>query len=309
VVGGTVFARAITNGHEQTVSTTFEVRRRDRSWGPDRWILTEEAGPIRPNEIPSFEGGNLGWNCAAIYCGSSWDPWISPDLRQTPNAGYTVGQVSSGPNTGLWYVGATVFRMDRLSNIIPQARADADDRVSLTGETAQLCREVGPFGSGPTHVNFYEFNQLCGGLDMGAFLRATLDHEGRGSGAGNGHQAQAEHAAALVDNDPHAQLEAIVADTEQRLRTLIAVQFTEIDQNIRIAAAPEPTGNWTAGYWLWHWVDHQFHFTPHRPLTLRTDHVFQDSAAAQLHRGTRIHHLLWDASACAAPSRACDHQP
>jgi hypothetical protein len=252
VAGGRVTALVRVNGRTQSPApaASFTVAERGWRWGKARWHLTEDAGPDHRTAEPTWTGGTLGWNCSTYSCGIT--SWVLPHIPHQPNGGYTVGQVNSGPNQGLWFVGAAVFRIDRYSKMNPHMRANAPKR-RVWGESAQACRDAGYTNEPSVEVNLYTFNRHCKGVNMTAFHRAILNHEGYGSGSRNGHQAQGEDAAAKIENDMHAQLEDIVFQTEADLRAEVGRRYRDVDDRIWNAARSHQfvRGNWTLGYWVW----------------------------------------------------------
>jgi hypothetical protein len=249
VVGGVVSATA--NG--QSLTSSFTVTSRGWNWGPAQWSFQQGAADILFNAEPGV-GVYLGWNCTVGGCGT--ERRVIPDIANNNQAGYQVAQVPSGPNTGIWYVSSVDYRMNRASNINPQAEANAPKRTLPEGSQAQECRSRMNLAAGAAvQVNFYTFNEYCKGLNMGAFLSAVWSHEGFGSSGSNGHESQGRAAASRPENNIFAEVEPFVFATETQLRDEVLRVVSRIQQTVNDEGKQEPSGNWSGQFWVWNGVD------------------------------------------------------
>lgn len=256
VAGGTVSAQVTINGTPRPtpLTTTFAVQDRTSTiwhWQKPRdWTYSQGTG------LDCYQGNFyynqatfLGWNARKGTCDGAV---VTPLPRGFPNSGYTVQAVTSGPNTGLWYVTSVSYRIDTESNINSAIKAGSPTVFQLVDKTEKRdCNK----GGGPTitSVNFYTFNTKCRKVDLTGFFNGLWKHEGYGVGNNSGHQAQLEIAASLPDNDLYALEERVFSEGEGNTRAAVV---SEAD---RIAALLVPVfashtnvnNNWSG--WVWRW--------------------------------------------------------
>jgi hypothetical protein len=185
---------------------------------------------------------------------------VLPNLQVDPQAGYSIGQVTSGPNTGLWYVTDVRYYMERVSGMNPQVTANGSAFQLPEGSQANECRtNMGLGPSDPVHVYYHTFNSRCKGVDMGAVIQAIWGHEGFGANGGTGHESRAHALASQVQYDPHALIEDTFDPVEADLRTKILNAVWDL--NVRLSGSNNGgagdhtyvTGNWPGELWLWYW--------------------------------------------------------
>lgn len=188
---------------ERLPDATVTVLPRDFTWG-GAYSYASGAGPMHP-EGNGTPGEVWGWVCE-MSAGCPWSAargGISP--HWTGGNGATVSS-ASGPNQGLHYVGAAVYRMNLGSrvnqNLLPGAPTwtitDPADRGYCSGK-------VTPDATGAMQVNFFTYNYLCRGTSTFAtFVSALNQHE-------DAHGNLAMAAAADAANDPRRAIESVVA--------------------------------------------------------------------------------------------------
>ncbi len=249
VEGGSVSARVGTN----ILQTSFAVAARPWGWGTVQWSYSQGTGPICDSKIIA-EGVMLGWNVnpgGDSACLPDNQVRVSPDPRRSD--GFTVGQVPSGPNAGVFYVDTATYRMDRASNMNPQA-GSAGTALTLTGSQATAC--------GAT-ASFSQFN-TCKGVSMPTFTASVWGHEGTGYSGGRGHETVGRTAAAQPDNDPYKGIEPFVSDsaeTQGFFATRIRNEVWRRAEVITVYASDKAEnvgGNWSGSYWVWSATTAQF---------------------------------------------------
>lgn len=233
VKGGTVTV-GFPDGSEQVAA--FAVSLRNWTWGPDRWTFVERGGPVNCAMRPPAVGAlvTYGWNMNRNASCVDQSGRFRPDLLANRHAGYTAAEVTGGPNDGWWYVTSASYTMDRGSNINPSLLPTAPKAALPEGPQAQMCRAR--MGLPPTEtvrVNFYTMNEVCAGLDVDAFIRAILDHEGFGSNGANGHESLSRSYASWLRYDPYVVADREVHATEYELRE--AVGDSVYARNIAVA--------------------------------------------------------------------------
>jgi len=250
VHGGTVTLTIEDSQGVRELMSSFEVTNRGWRWDNTKWSFVQGGAQVcesMPAAVPSFV---LGWNRSRSSCDG---PRVDPDPRRDPTNGYTIGRVPSGPNNGVWYVTSASYRMDRGSNLNPNALPGGARFLVSDPAQAQECRNGGMTGT-QVYANFFEFNKYCKGVAMDAFLSAAWAHEGFGTTGANGHESVARVAAATLQFDPYAAIEPLVAGEEAHLRAGVLNQAFERGaelSNYSAAHSNGASGNWSGVIWLY----------------------------------------------------------
>lgn len=253
VRGGTVTAEVVVDGRRQKLRASFVVTDRPWTWGPADWSYQQGAAPLVGTPMPNLETSwLLGWNCTLPDCLRGW---IIPDADQGDKSGYDLKEVPSGPNKGLWYVTRAEFKIDRGSNLNPDALKSSDMRMPLTTSEAAACPLLQPDPDGIVRANWFMFNSVCKNVSAQDIIDAAWLHEGRGSKGNNGHQSVGEAAAAQPRNDPRFQLEVLYATNEADLDRAVVQALrnaaARIDRESDRVDRGKP-GNWPGGtIWVW----------------------------------------------------------
>lgn len=257
VASGTVIADMIINGTPSpdsltatftvTARTTPEWQFRGQAWS----YVSGSAISCGSGLFLYVESTIMGWNTRKGTC--SGKP-ITPVPEESPNGGYTVGVVTSGPNTGISYVTAMTYRMDTESGINDALKAGSGTVWQLVNRTEKNDCKKG-FGSAVTSVNFYNFNSKCRNIPdtVIAFQAGLLNHEGYGKSSNSGHQAQLEMEAAKPQNNIYQLAEAVFAQSESSTRAAVEVRATEADRRLRPVWASHTyvLNNWCGSLWRW----------------------------------------------------------
>ncbi len=223
------------------------------SWGAGDWSFQQGAAPLVGTPMPNRETDwLLGWNCTLPDCLRGW---IIPDADLGDRSGYDLTEVSSGPNTGLWYVSRAEFQIDRGSNLNPAVLQSSGQRMPLTASEAASCTSLPPEPDGTVLANWFTFNSVCKNVNAQGIVDAAWLHEGYGSNGNNGHQSLGEAAAGQPRNDPRFQLEALYATNEADLDRAVVQALvsaaTRIDRESDRVDRGRP-GNWPGGrIWVW----------------------------------------------------------
>lgn len=230
VTSGTVSATVTVNGQPRSEPLTAAINvvaRTGTAWHfgpPDDWSYSQGTGLdyCYQGTFALPAGGTIGWSTRKGDCDGT--P-ITPVPRLARNSGYTIAQVSTGPNAGVWYVTSVSYRMDTESNLTT-AILDGSSLVYQLVDKAEKrdCNKGG--GPAVTAVNFYTFNAKCRKNDLTPMFTALWLHEGRGLSNSSGHQGQLELAAANPNNDMHGILEGVFGIGETNTRDLV---FDEVD--------------------------------------------------------------------------------
>lgn len=250
VDGGTVTLTIEDSRGVRDLMSSFEVTNRGWRWNNTKWSFVQGGAQVCESPPATASGFVLGWNRSRSSCDG---PRVDPDPRYDQTNGYTIGQVPSGPNAGVWYVTSASYRMDRGSNINPNALPGGPRFLVSDPAQAQECRNGGLTGTQIT-ANFYEFNRYCKGVDMDAFLSATWAHEGFGTTGANGHESVARAAAATLPYDPYAAIEPLVAGNETDLRNGVVNQAFDRGARLSNYSADHhngASGNWSGVIWLY----------------------------------------------------------
>jgi hypothetical protein len=250
VDGGTVTLTIEDSFGVRDLMSSFVVTNRGWRWDSTKWSFVQGGAQVCASAPATATGFVLGWNRSRTSCDA---PRIDPDPRRDSINGYTIDQVPSGPNKGVWYVTSASYRMDRGSNINPNALPGGARFLVSDPAQAQECRNAGLTGT-QISANFYEFNKYCKRVDMDAFLSATWAHEGFGTTGANGHESVARAAAATLPYDPYAAIEALVADDETTLRRGVLNQAFDRGADLSNYSALHSngvSGNWSGVIWLY----------------------------------------------------------
>lgn len=255
VKGGTVGVE-LTDG--KILTSQLIVSPRGWRWGSSHWTFTQGGGPTGCDTTAPAPGTGIlwGWNRTASGACNDDAGRYQPNLRTSPHAGYTIGQVTSGPNAGFWYVTSVRYTMDRGSNINPSLTAGGSRHLLTDPGQAATCRTaMGLAPVDPVYVNFYTFNEVCMGVDVDGILGAVWLHEGFGSTGSNGHESVSRTEAAKVQNDPYVHGDTLASPDPMYLQAVMPNGVW--DQNVRVtnlgAAHTHVHGNWSGNmqYWMW----------------------------------------------------------
>lgn len=264
VLEGTVEVSFHVNGVPKTLSKLISVTPRSWSWAAPAWQHGRDVGsaPSSWDEEPEYDGttsGQIrrGQLCSAVGCGcaTTANPLLYPDFRI--GQGYSVAAVPpGGPNAGIWYVSAASLGIYTKSWTNDGFKSFWPKRSLPSGAQADACRTAMglPPGSG-VEVNFWTFNGVCEGIDVGAFHTAMLDHE-------EDHHGLVTTAAAQPAYDARTAIEALTGASETVLRTDVKTRLGDLSADLYAAAnATQPTGNWNASVWLWRAASAQYQAT------------------------------------------------
>jgi hypothetical protein len=172
--------------------------------------------------------------------------------------GYKVTAVTSGPNTGLWYVTSVSYRMDIQSNINPTIKQGSNFVYNLTdAEDLSSCNSV-------PYVNYYDYNTKCRSYSLAPFYAALWNHEGRGSGTNNGHQAQLELAGTETSLDVHRYVEGVFGENANATRAQAVNVVAVLAQLLsdRWVDHRVVQGNWCGSLWQFDRDQKKFVFVP-----------------------------------------------
>lgn len=251
VIGGDVEADVRHGGTQEILRASFAVQNRSWQWGPADFSYQEGAAPmVGGGDIaPAIEVSWLaGWNCTLPDCERGW---IVPDLAKGESGGYTIGE-GGGPNQGFFYIESASFRIERGSNVNPNIQPGASWTFALSASDASACTSIAPQPDGSVAANWYDFNRLCHGLAMDAWLAAVHAHEGYGTHGNNGHQSQGENEALKTGNDPKRLIEDLYTRDRQDLENRVVREVTRAESRIARAGGREPTTNHPAqNMWSW----------------------------------------------------------
>ena len=237
------------------LTASFLVTSRNWAWDSSKWTYSQGTAPACFNARPTTTSTTTwGWNVAKGSC----DPRrLAPnpltDTLSNPS-GYSIAQVSVGPNAGLWYVTSVSYQMQTESNLDVNLTASGPNYSIGNASQERLCRQpLGLSSRDPVLVNFYNFNTKCEGQSLAAMFTGLWNHEGFGTGTlNNGHEARGRMAAANTFNDPYSELESWWASSERALRTSIRNTVVTIDQELNAGADPNHVyvkGNWCGSAW------------------------------------------------------------
>jgi hypothetical protein len=143
--------------------------------------------------------------------------------------------------------------MDRGSKLNANVLPGGPRFVVSNPAQAQECRNGGLTGA-TVYANFYEFNRYCKGVDMDGFINAAWAHEGFGTNGNNGHESVARQFVSVLDHDPYAGIEPIVARTESWVRAGVRNQAWQRAVDLTNHAADHrngTSGNWSGMLWLY----------------------------------------------------------
>ena len=258
VLSGQVSVIGTIHGVPDTARATLVVNRRTGSswrWDQgDKWSYQQDGLPVKCiwGDYKIGVPAGLGRNRRLSTCSTNPDQVvrIEPSVVAAPDSGFTADSVRSGPNTGLWYVTAVHYRMDRASEMNPFIRPNGHvDTLPLTlpsGAThpdTKICwSNVPAFRFNRVIVNFYTYNQSCRLFSLTDFYAKLWAHEGFGtlnpldSLVANGHEARARIAARDSVNDPYRIAEPMWDFTRSALRQNLKVLVDGADRRILVMA-------------------------------------------------------------------------
>jgi hypothetical protein len=255
---GTITVRAIVGGTEKTQTMILTVGARSWSWGSADWSISHgTADHCQPAYNSPEPGAPWGWNRRVSSC----DPGrIDPNVQVSPDAGYRIESIGSGPNTGLWFVASATYRIDRATGILSALKPGAPLLVIAPGAHSSCVSALGT-----DSVNFHGFNTACMAIDLDPLHQGILNHEGFGSTGVNGHEAQARIAAARPENDPRRRIESFSFPNESDLRLWVREAVQVADHAISAAGASHSVvnGNFSGTIWVWDPASSTFYsYTP-----------------------------------------------
>jgi len=171
------------------------------NWGSPLLGLGEALGQLRDKD------SNLN---RIIVPQTSEDDWSDA---------VTLSQISSGPNTGIWYVRTNTLEID-METVINQ-----------------FAKSGGPSPEGGA-TNFYDYNNGTGGClegEMDDFIQALENHEYRGTPPAEesleGHFGRIEYELNVV-GDPSAEIEDHIDTTESGLMDSVNVSIGLIEGSL-----------------------------------------------------------------------------
>lgn len=255
VLLGVVSAFVQTGSTVDTLTAPWTVSPRtgpDWRWSEANWFFEQDGPAIcgySDFTLP-FSGefpGRLAVNRRRSDCGDGGS--IEPNLRTAPDAGTNVAQVSSGPNEGLWYITASTFHLDRVTEMNPFIRPGGPIHLLPNGPDYSACKQaLGLQGNPPINVSFHQFNTVCKGFDLNPMYDGIWAHEGLGtqdpldSATANGHEARRRIAARDLANDPNTLIEGFTSPiSPSTLRDLVRDSVLTVDARIS-AFAGDATG-------------------------------------------------------------------
>ncbi len=229
-------------------SGRIEVTDRNWDWGPADW-QSDLWNPQGPEAIyfdtASSEGATLlfqpptlsfewGYTCANVHVAdaSCEGRIIQPSYENGETGGYTLGEVSAGPNEGLAYVLSADFGIHTDAAINP--RLDPADTVMFSGG------ECSPANWWTINKCEAEFHTNDNGLDsvgmelqLDSFRTGVMNHEAYGSVGNNGHTAHIRMAAGEVNPDSLVE-SAVAGDTTALGLNIRSVLIAPLDAALRI---------------------------------------------------------------------------
>jgi hypothetical protein len=262
VMPGVVRAQYSFNGVPQTnpLSTSLAVSSRPWSWSSADWSFTQgTAQPCSTTPFVADSSTLMGWNRRKGTCAAGRiTPYPPEDVN---GSAYTIAQVTSGLNAGLWYVTGVTYRMETESNLNSSILSSSSVMFQLVDPAdKQACKKL---GSTVTAVNFYTFNNKCKNINVNDFINALWAHEGFGISNNSGHEAQARIAAALPANDSRTLVEKVFA-TEFDIRYLVGDQAFQASQRLSAASSSHAyvQNNWCGSIWRYNRLTSKWIYAP-----------------------------------------------
>ena len=252
VMSGVVRAAYSLNGVAQAIplSLLLTVSSRPWSWNAADWNFSQgTAQACNPGPMVADTAVLVGWNRRKGSCGAGR---VTPYPPENPDSGYTIAQIQSGPNSGIWYVTGVTYRMETESNLNSSLMSSSSLAFQLVDPAdKQACKKL---GSSVTSVNFFTFNDKCKNINVTTFLNALWAHEGFGLNNNNGHEAQGRIAAALPGNNVHALVERVYAGNEIDVRYFAGDQAFQASQRMSAVSSPHTyvRNNWCGSIWRYH---------------------------------------------------------
>src|SRR4029079_3173514 len=206
VISGDVSAQATVNGvpRSQPLTASFSVQQRTGtqwSWGPGQhWKHTIGSIGADPG---CFLGDSLLYGHTVFFGRTARtktcdDQTLTPSPFATTTGGYSVKQVTAGPNAGFWYVSAITDQMLMWSIMNPVMTSGSSVKFPLTDPAEKsLCSAAA--GQSVTQANWYFFNKTCENANADGMIAGVWNHEEYGCCGGNGHEAQLERVAQLPE--------------------------------------------------------------------------------------------------------------
>lgn len=241
-----VSAIGLTNNNDSIpLVGALEVLPRDSvtwRWSEDDWVFVQGAG----KDCGQFSKAELpgtivaGQHLRANYCLNGYiDPpptGVNPPVVGAPSSPVQVGSISdAGPNDGLWYVESAAFGMDNGSILNPSILPGYTPLDNLHNKDKNVCKNA---GNQLQQANFYDYNTLCRGVALSVWYQGLWDHEGYGSGGGNGHESRLRMGATLPQNDPVWAVEPLVELSESAIGDAISGALQAVDGNLITAGDP-----------------------------------------------------------------------
>jgi hypothetical protein len=253
-------------GISQTYNANFTVTDRGSPW-QSTWKYRRGTTPPQKLTVPDHEPvtgqDTYGQNCPEESC--LLVRRLHPDPVDSAFRTFTPVHFTTGPNLGVWFVGAAHYDMERVANLNPSI-LPAGTRLHPVplNRATNTCRQG--LGAGPkaktANANWWQFNNYCGGdpsistgRNMTDFIDGIWAHEEFGRNGGSGHESLARAEAAKPENDPYLAIERLYAFDSLTLASLVDQKAIPISNRITSASAdPKPTGNLPASGWLWFWT-------------------------------------------------------
>ena len=157
--------------------------------------------------------------------------------------GYEITRIDEGPNSRLYYVLSSDFKLLTASRIRLGLYVDwVSSNVTPADELARCRALPGNAGLSAT-MNWYQYNTRCRGVNAAAIITALYDHERR-------HHDRATAIASTLD--PRAAIEALVGLDDDVLHTLVRDRVVTL--NAAAYAAMQGTQEPTVGshtFWMY----------------------------------------------------------
>lgn len=174
IESGRVKVEFVAMGRATTAISDIVVRPRTASgweWGVGQGITIDQGGMSWPGISDGM--GHVcrpGQACPLGLFPGGW--LVQPNSGIAPGNGYTIAEVTSGPNEGGWYVSNVSMNLHMVSLINPDLLPGGPLRTA-SGVHASACGSSAP----DTMVTTVEYNEDCRGIDMAPVAAWAGAHE------------------------------------------------------------------------------------------------------------------------------------
>lgn len=237
VIAGIVYAALYIGGSADT-TVVGSINVIDRSWP---WLqnVSYHQGAASPwfDGVEPLETLNaVGWNCE-LTLGCPADIGSRVFFPQASSgAGYSVAEVTSGPNDGVWYVDSANFEMHLGSNVNPYLLPSSTPLFTV-GATYPCV----PYMS----ISIYDYNVTCKGVLVDSLVAVTWRHEDR---HGNMSLAMA------VTENPRQRIEGVWSSTLSGLQSNVMTVLDQTEFAIGLPTAiagDDGVVRWRGDLWWW----------------------------------------------------------